>query len=259
MGSEESLNRSLIQILDRAGFVNVTPVQALGVILIALTLLSFSFYGLTGSIWITLSVELCLIAQGLEMLNGRIAKRAESQSQEWPKFLDAIHSAVWAGSSLQEALLDSRNFAPRVFLLPLTEFEKDAAGEMSFEECLDNLKTRLASPIGDRFIELTRLAHLSGGRGYLAALRSQTAQLRIENATWKEIQVKQNWVLSTAKLAVLAPWLVLLVLGSRAETAAAFETETGITVLVIGLAASLLAFKLIKVLGRLPSRRRVLL
>jgi tight adherence protein B len=93
----------------------------------------------------------------------------------------------------------------------------------------------------------------------LAALRSQTAQLRIENATWKEIEVKQNWVLSTAKLAVLAPWLVLLVLGSRAETAAAFETEAGITVLVIGLAASLLAFKLIKVLGRLPSRRRVLL
>jgi tight adherence protein B len=70
--------------------------------------------------------------------------------------------------------------------------------------------------------------------------------------------VKQNWVLGTAKLAVLAPWLVLVLLGLRPETAIAFQTETGVAVLVIGLVASLLVFRLIKVLGSLPQRSRIL-
>jgi tight adherence protein B len=44
----------------------------------------------------------------------------------------------------------------------------------------------------------------------------------------------------------------------RPETAVAFQTETGVTVLVIGLVASLLAFRLIKALGTLPQRTRTL-
>ncbi|MEI8231711.1 MAG: hypothetical protein WCG32_04010 [Actinomycetes bacterium] len=253
------MKRRLLSILDGAGFVNVTPIRAIGGTLIALALMSITLFGLTGSMGISCSVMLCLIAQGAEIISSRINKRIEGQSQEWPKFLDSIHSAVWAGSSLQDAIGESKNYAPKIFLGPIDDFEKDSAAGLSFQDCLDNLKSRLASPIGDRFVEMTRLAQLSGGRGYLSALRAQANQLRIENATWKEIQVKQNWVLSTAKMAVLAPWLVLLVLGSRKETAAAFETEAGITVLVIGLVASLLTFKLIKVLGKLPVRKRVLL
>lgn len=245
--------------LFRAGFTGSSAYQFAGIAALALTLLSLVLYGLTNSVWITSSTQLCLVAQLIEVLNNRVAKRTESQNQDWPKFLDAIHSAAWAGSSIQDAIFESRNFAPATFSEHISEFEKDSVGGMSFDHALDNLKARLASPIGDRFIEMTRLAQTSGGRGYLAALRSQSIQLRIENATWNEIRVKQNWVLSTAKMAVLAPWLVLLVLGSRRETALAFETETGIAVLLIGLLASLLAFKLIKTLGKLPTRRRTLL
>jgi len=233
--------------------------QFVGLTTLGFTLLSLFFYGLTNSIWITSSTQLCLFAQFAEILNNRVAKRTESQNQDWPKFLDALHSATWAGSSIQEAIIESIKFAPATFSKQISEFESDSAGGMPFEQALDNLKARLSSPIGDRFIEMTRLAHTSGGRGYLVALRDQSTQLRIENATWNEIRVKQNLLLSTAKMAVLAPWLVLLVLGSRRETALAFETETGVAVLLIGLLASLLAFKLIKILGKLPTRRRTLI
>jgi len=246
-------------LLQRSGFPSVAPAQAVGVILLTMGLLGFLVFGLTGSLWISISVLACLVAQGVELLNSRIAKRVEVQNQDWPKFLDAIHSAAWAGSSLQEAILESRSFAPKIFTGEIDEFEHDCSAGLSFDDCLGNLKARLASPIGDRFVEITRLAHQSGGRGYLLALRVQSAQLRLENATWNEIRVKQNWVLSTAKLAVLAPWLVLLVLGSRRETGIAFESETGIAVLMIGLVASLLAFRLIKALGKLPIRQRTLL
>jgi tight adherence protein B len=253
------VSRWINGLLERSGFASVSSAQFVGGVLLTFALLAILIFGLTGSFWITFSVLACLLAQGVELLSARISKRVEMQNQDWPKFLDAIHSAAWAGSSLQEAILESRNFAAKSFTMEIAEFEKDCSAGLSLDDSLGNLKARLSSPIGDRFVEITRLAHQSGGRGYLSALRAQSAQLRLENATWKEIQVKQNWVLSTAKLAVLAPWLVLLVLGSRRETALAFESETGVSVLLIGLVASLLAFKLIKSLGKLPIRRRTLI
>jgi tight adherence protein B len=140
----------------------------------------------------------------------------------------------------------------------IAEFESDQASGLSFEVSLDNLKARLASPIADRFIEITRLASVSGGNGYLAALRAQSLQLRLENSNWNDIAVKQNWVLASAKLAVLAPWLVLVLLSMKPETSAAFQTETGLLVLGFGLAASLLAFRLIRFLGAIPERKRIL-
>jgi len=59
-------------------------------------------------------------------------------------------------------------------------------------------------------------------------------------------------------LAVLAPWLILVLLCLRPETALAFQAESGVMVLALGTFASLLAFRLIKTLGRLPPRLRTL-
>ena len=213
---------------------------------------------MTSSMLIAGSVCLCVGAQLLDTLQTRIKTENLKANLEWPKFLDSIHSAAWAGASLEQAILDSVSVAPPKIAWALLEFERDQGSGLAFSQSLDNLKARLANPIADRFIEITRLASASGGRGYLSALRSQALQLRLENATWSEIQAKQNWVLGTAKLAVLAPWLVLVLLGMRPETAVAFQTETGIVVLVIGLVASLLAFRLIKTLGALPQRTRTL-
>lgn len=244
--------------LRQAGLTNVQPAQFI-------LLLIGSFGGLFGlltflthSTLIAGAVCVCVGAQLLESFQSRVQLESQRANTLWPKYLDAIHSATWAGASLEQALLDSVSSAPPKISWALLEFEKDQGSGLSFTQSLDNLKARLANPISDRFIEITRLASASGGRGYLAALRTQALQLRLENATWVEIQVKQNWVLGTAKLAVLAPWLVLVLLSLRPETAIAFQSELGFAVLAIGLAASLLAFRLIKSLGKLPVRNRTL-
>ncbi|MCX6496608.1 MAG: hypothetical protein NTW23_04685, partial [Rhodoluna sp.] len=244
--------------LIQAGFSNIQPAQFILLLAIGFALLFGVVLLMTSSMLIAASVFLCVGAQLLDTLQTRIKTENLKANLEWPKFLDSIHSAAWAGASLEQAILDSVSVAPPKIAWALLEFEKDQGSGLAFSQSLDNLKARLANPIADRFIEITRLASASGGRGYLSALRSQALQLRLENATWSEIQAKQNWVLGTAKLAVLAPWLVLVLLGMRPETAVAFQTETGIVVLVIGLVASLLAFRLIKTLGALPQRTRTL-
>jgi len=244
--------------LIEAGITGLHPAQFVFMTFAGFVVLFGLISLFTSSFAIAGSVCLCLGTQLLDSFQSKIKSEKMKSNLDWPKYLDSIHSAAWAGASLEQAILDSVSFAPPKLSWALLEFERDQSSGLEFSHSLDNLKTRLASPIADRFIEITRLASASGGRGYLGALRAQALQLRLENATWSEVQVKQNWVLGTAKLAVLAPWLVLVLLGLRPETAVAFQTETGITVLVIGLAASLLAFKLIKVLGTLPQRTRTL-
>ncbi len=244
--------------LIQAGFSTIQPAQFILLIVTGFAVLFGAVLLVTSSMLIAGSVCLCVGAQLLDTLQTRVKTENLKTNLEWPKFLDSIHSAAWAGASLEQAILDSVAVAPPKIAWALLEFEKDQGSGLPFSQSLDNLKARLANPIADRFIEITRLASASGGRGYLGALRSQALQLRLENATWSEIQAKQNWVLGTAKLAVLAPWLVLVLLGMRPETALAFQTETGIAVLVIGLFASLLAFRLIKALGTLPQRTRTL-
>ena len=214
--------------------------------------------GITGSLMIAGSVLCCLVVQVADSLRTKARNLVLKRNSDWPKFLDAISSAAWAGVGLEQAILDSRSFAPVTISWALLELEKDLAANIGLDLALVNFKGRLQDPIADRFAELTRLANQSGGRGYLTALRAQSIQLRLENATWSEVITKQNWVISSAKLAVFAPWVILLLLASRAETAAAFNSETGVVVLAIGLVASLMAFQLVRFLSALPKRQRVL-
>lgn len=245
--------------LTKANLASLNSTQFLIITGVSIALLWLLVFGITGSHSIAVSICVCLFSQVLESLRARVALHTQRSNIEWPKYLDAIYSSVWSGSSLQEAIVEASKYAPTAVRPALVEFELDDASGLGFDQCLANLKVRLSNPIADRFVELTRMASISGGRGFLPALRAQSAQLRAENAVWAEIQAKQNWVLSTAKLAIIAPWLVLLLLGFRRETAQAFESETGLAVLGLGLIASLLAFKLIRVLGKLPTRLRVLI
>jgi len=245
-------------LLLQARYQNIQPAQFVLLLLGGLASAVVILEVITNSLLISISVCVCVGAQLLESFQSKVAAENQKANTQWPKYLDSIHSATWAGATLEQALLDSISSAPAKHSWALLEFEKDHNSGIAFSDCLDNLKARLANPIADRFIEITRLASASGGRGYLNALRAQSLQLRLENSTWSEINAKQNWVLGTAKLAVLAPWLILVLLSLRSETAMAFQSESGVAVLALGTVASLLAFRLIKTLGKLPPRPRTL-
>jgi len=244
--------------LANLGWQSISPAKFISGCFASSSILLILIYQVTGSAMIAFSVLVCVLVQFFDSLKSRIQILSQKHDAEWPKFLDAIHSSAWSGNSLEQAILDSKTFAPRNLNWAITDLEKDLLSGLPLDTALVNLKARLGTPIVDRFVELTRLANQSGGRGYLAALRAQAVQLRLENATWSEVQVKQNWIISSAKLAVFAPWLVLILLSIRRETAEAFNTETGVMVLLIGLSASLFAFQLVKFLSSIPKRQRVL-
>jgi tight adherence protein B len=73
-----------------------------------------------------------------------------------------------------------------------------------------------------------------------------------------ELEARQTWTVNAARLAVAAPWLVLGVLATRPESVAAYRQPAGALVLVIGAAASVVAYRLMLRIGRLPEEARVL-
>ena len=74
----------------------------------------------------------------------------------------------------------------------------------------------------------------------------------------KELETRQGWVINAARLAVGAPWLVLLLLGSQSSMVRAYNAPGGALLLAIGAAVCGLAYRIMVRIGRLPEDRRVL-
>ena len=62
--------------------------------------------------------------------------------------------------------------------------------------------------------------------------------------------------MNAARLGVAAPWIVLVLLSTRPEAAQAYNSPTGIAVIVVGLALSVVAYRIMIAIGRLPEERR---
>ena len=82
--------------------------------------------------------------------------------------------------------------------------------------------------------------------------------IREDLRTRGELEARQSWTVNGARLAVAAPWVVLALLSTRAQSAAAYNSATGVAVLVGGALACAVAYRLMVAIGRLPEDERLL-
>ncbi len=186
------------------------------------------------------------------------AKRRSDLREVWPEAIDHLTSAVRAGLSIPEALSALSTRGP-VALRPAFEaFGSDYRASGRFSDCLDALKARLADPIGDRVVETLRVTREVGGAELGTVLRTLSRFLREEGRVRAEIDSRKQATISGARLAVAAPWLVLLLLGSQSTTLAAYDTPAGLAILLAGAVVCVVAYRIMLRIGRLPDEDRVL-
>jgi tight adherence protein B len=89
-------------------------------------------------------------------------------------------------------------------------------------------------------------------------LRTLSSFLRDDARTRAELEARQSWTVNAARLAVAAPWVVLALLSTRPEAVAAYNRPAGVVVLAGGAAASVVAYRVMVRIGRLPEESRVL-
>lgn len=241
---------------DQAGVTNPIRIQVATAILL---LLVFAFVQDLFQIWIlSLAVCVAFLALAIETLGIKAKARARHISDEWPSVLESLESAAQSGMSLLDSI---RDLAESTQLLVAKDFAfayQLCERGVGLDVSLTQLKQRFGLSICDSTIETLRLVNDSGGAGYLSALRHQSRAIRASSSVSQQVQAKQGWVLGTAKIAVAAPWLIVVLLSGRPENAAAYSSLQGSMLLLAGLAASVVAVYLISKIGKTAEQIRVL-
>jgi tight adherence protein B len=174
----------------------------------------------------------------------------------WPDVVDHLLSAIRSGLALPDSVVTLAHSGPAPTREAFREFETEYRATGNFSSCLDRLKNRLVDPVADRIIETLRMSREVGGQELPTVLRNLAAYLRDDAAVRAEIEARQSWTVNAARLGVAAPWIVLVLLATRPEAAAAYNTPAGTLVIVAGAALSVIAYWLMLVVGRLPEERR---
>ncbi|RJK96371.1 type II secretion system F family protein [Vallicoccus soli] len=188
----------------------------------------------------------------------RQRKRRTELRDLWPEVTDNLASAVRAGLSLPEALAQVGVRGPEPLRAPFRRFGEDYRATGRFAECLDRLKDALADPVADRIVESLRMAREVGGSDLGTLLRTLSGFLREDARTRAELETRQGWTVNAARLAVAAPWLVLLMLSTSPDAVDEYNSGAGLVVLAGGGAVCVVAYRLMVRLGRLPEEERVL-
>ncbi|NNG37080.1 type II secretion system F family protein [Nakamurella aerolata] len=250
--------RKTSQQLAEAGLTGISPVQLIAVqVLLALVVA-------TASVVFTRSVSVSVIfavfgAVLPRVVVARLRRKRQADLRElWPEVVDNLTSGVRAGLSLPEALSAIGSRGPVALRAPFARFGADYRVTGRFNESLDALKAALADPVGDRICESLRVAREVGGTDLGRLLTTLSAFLRDEARTRAELLARQSWSINAARMAICAPWLVLILLATQQETLSAYDTPTGTLILLVGAVLTFAAYRLMLHIGRLPEDRRVL-
>ena len=251
-------SRLLADILVQAGAGRTSPTMfVLGSIGLGL-LIGLVFLGMSRAWPVALAFSAIFTAIPFLIISSRARNRRTRLREVWPEAVDTLVSGVRAGMSLPEALTNLGERGPEAVRPQFRAFATDYAASARFDSSLDRLKTRFADPVADRIVEALRLAHEVGGTDLGTLLRSLSQMLREDMRTRGELEARQSWTVNGAKVAVAAPWLVLALLATRPQAAAAYATGAGAVILLIGAVVSVIAYRLMLRLGRLPEEERTL-
>ena len=246
------------QLLAAAGLTGINGAQllalqvGLGVLVLVVVLLT------TGTVAVSLVFGLFGFAVPSLQVRRLAAKRTADLREVWPEVVDNLASAVRAGLSLPEALSALSGRGPEVLRPPFARFAAEYRSTGRFSACLDRLKDDLADPVGDRIVETLRVAREVGGSDLGRVLRTLAAFLREDARARAELETRQGWVIQAARLAVGAPWVVLLLLATQQQTLTAYDSPAGTALLIGGGVVCVVAYRLMLRIGRLPEDVRVL-
>ena len=170
----------------------IEKVSAAGLLASCLGLGAFTtlaFFAVTGS-W---PISGCFGLFGgwlpMAMVRWRARKRTAVLRQLWPDVVDHLRSAIRAGLSLPEALIQLGEKGPVELRHVFVDFGSDYRSGGQFDPSLTRLKDRLADPVADRIVEALRLTRRWAVRisaGCWAPSRSSCGKAPGPGASWRQ-------------------------------------------------------------------------
>ena len=244
--------------LIRAGAPGVTPAALVTIASVGAALVFLLVAGLTRSPVVALCFAVMAARAPFAIVTSRSRARVRATRAAWPDAVDHLSGGIRAGLSLPQAVAQLGTRGPEELRPAFSSFAEDFRATGRFAESLDALKERLADPIADRIVEALRVTREVGGTDVGTMLRTLSEFLRDDARTRGELEARQSWTVSAARLAVAAPWVVLRC--SRPGPAASPRTTPRRARPCSRRAPSpsFVAYRLMVSIGRLPEEARLL-
>jgi tight adherence protein B len=245
-------------LLRQAGVDGIGSMQLLGAQVLCGLLVGVIVLALTSTLAVAVAFAAFALCAPVMVLRRMRRRRRVVLRELWPEAVDNLASAVRAGMSLPEGLSALALRGPAPLRPAFARFSAAYRATGRFAECLDALRDDLADPVGDRVCETMRVAREVGGSDLGTVLRTLSELLRSDARTRSELETRQGWVINAARLAVAAPWIVLLLLGTQSSTLRAYDSTGGVVLLAIGAVVCVVAYRVMLRIGKLPEEQRVL-
>ncbi|MCI1019375.1 type II secretion system F family protein [Microbacterium sp. C5A9] len=246
----------LARMLEEAGLGSARP-RSLVLVMFAVAL------GAASAAWLLTVIPVLAVIAGaaggaapIVALRARRLRLRKTRRQVWPDVCDLLIASIRVGLSLPDAVASLAESAPAMMRPAFSAFARDLRATGRFESSLDRLKVALADPIADRIIETLRMARQVGGTELSGVLRALSASVRADAALRGEVEARQSWIRGAAVLGAVAPWAILGLLVMRPEGAEAYGTPEGMVVIGGGALVSLVAYRIMIRIGRLPEPGR---
>ncbi len=172
-------------------------------------------------------------------------RRSRRLAEEWPGVIDELISALRSGGTITAAMSLLAESSRGVISAGARDFMIAVSTTSDVSGSLSLAKQVWASAVGDRVIETLRLAGECGGAGVMHGLVALARDVRRESSVQAEVRARAAWIRVAAIVGALAPWIAVLVLGTRPEGRQAYGTIEGTLVLLVGYAVTVTAFLLV--------------
>lgn len=206
------------------------------------------------------------IGAAFATLSGVATKQFLKQRQEqkqaqltliWPEVIDHLVAGLYSGLSISEALSELADRGPEVTREDFANFNHELRSGIDFTSAINNLRRKFAHHGSDQIFEALLLSKTLGGGELLNTLRTLGSFQREDLMLNKEIAIKHGWIKNSAHISAAAPWVLLLMIGTQAGTAAAFASRTGLAILSAGVGMTFLAYLWMAKISKLPAAPRV--
>jgi tight adherence protein B len=213
--------------------------------------------GVTSSLIIALAFGSIAFWIPFAFLRSRRERRTRIHRAAWPDAIATLIAGVRAGLSLAECCIALVDRGPAELRSGFAALAATYRATGSLHAGLERLRIQLSDPVADRVVVALALAHDVGGTDLVRVLRTLGDFVREDLRVRREVEARWSWTITAARVAAAAPGLVLLLMASRPEAAAAFNSRTGAAVVAGGAFATVLGYRLMVRAGRLPDDTRL--
>lgn len=185
------------------------------------------------------------------------ARRARAVQEAWPEAIASAIAYLRSGASLGDALMHLSTRGPAVLRPAFAGFSGAYRSTGNLQASIAVLQEVARDPIADRVCVALKVAHEVGGSDLLRVMSSLSEAIRDDLRTRREVEARWSWTITAARLAAIAPWVVLALLTTKPEARRAYASQEGTTLIVVGGVIVLIGYALMMRIARLPLPKRI--